>query len=194
MVPDNCDCDSAANYGGGSGAALQVSDMTQQTALEQAKAWMVEALNSDANIAGATDDELRAAMRDERAEKAVRDSADIVLRGRGLLRSLAAPPVQSEPVAWRYKLIPPGWTYSESMPDKEFAGDAWERWQVTPLYAAPQARDGWIPASEQLPDIGQLVVCRYAQGTVWAGQYHSGIKCVEWLALPALAQEKENRK
>ena len=44
---------------------------------------------------------------------------------------------KQEPVAWRYKIIPPGWTYSEKKPSRDFAGDAWDRWEVTPLYAAP---------------------------------------------------------
>ena len=48
---------------------------------------------------------------------------------------------EPEPVAWRYKIIPSGWTYSEDEPDKNFAGSAWERWQVQPLYTAPPQRE-----------------------------------------------------
>ena len=44
---------------------------------------------------------------------------------------------QQEPVAWRYKITPPYWTYSDKEPNKDFAGDAWGRWEVTPLYAFP---------------------------------------------------------
>jgi hypothetical protein len=50
---------------------------------------------------------------------------------------------KQEPVAWRYKISPPFWTYSEKYPNKEFAGDAWDKWQVTPLYAAPPKKQ-WV--------------------------------------------------
>ena len=46
----------------------------------------------------------------------------------------------SEPVAWRYKMIPPGWTYSDKKPDRDFFGSAWDRIQVTPLYLHPDPR------------------------------------------------------
>ncbi len=46
-----------------------------------------------------------------------------------------------EPVAWRYKIIPPGWTYSDNKPNKGFAGSAWDRWQVTPLYRLPEIEE-----------------------------------------------------
>lgn len=58
---------------------------------------------------------------------------------------------EQEPVAWRYKIIPPGWTYSEKKPSRDFAGDAWDRWEVTPLYAAPIVTN--VPVQ---PDMRQL--------------------------------------
>jgi hypothetical protein len=47
---------------------------------------------------------------------------------------------KQEPVAWRYKITSPNWTYSDKQPNREFAGDAWERWQTQPLYTSPPQR------------------------------------------------------
>ena len=58
------------------------------------------------------------------------------------LRDRLAQP-EPEPVAWRYKIVPPAWTYSDKQPNPEFAGSAWERWQVQPLYAAPPEPVNW---------------------------------------------------
>ena len=40
-------------------------------------------------------------------------------------------------VAWRYKMIPPGWTYSDQEPNRDFFGDAWNRIQVSALIVKP---------------------------------------------------------
>ena len=40
-------------------------------------------------------------------------------------------------VAWRYKVIPPGWTYSDQEPNRDFFGDAWNRIQVSALIIKP---------------------------------------------------------
>ena len=58
------------------------------------------------------------------------------------LRERLARPEQ-EPVAWRYKINPPLWTYSPKYPNKELAGNAWDSWQVTPLYTAPPELVNW---------------------------------------------------
>jgi hypothetical protein len=55
---------------------------------------------------------------------------------------------KQDPVAWRYMICPPHWTYSDRFPNKEFAGDAWDRWQVTPLYTAPPKRE-WVDLTEE---------------------------------------------
>lgn len=39
--------------------------------------------------------------------------------------------------AWRYKMIPPGWTYSDQEPNRDFFGDAWNRIQVSALIVKP---------------------------------------------------------
>lgn len=39
--------------------------------------------------------------------------------------------------AWRYKMISPGWTYSDQEPNRDFFGDAWNRIQVSALIVKP---------------------------------------------------------
>lgn len=47
----------------------------------------------------------------------------------------------AEPVAWRYKIIPPDWTYSEKKPDFNFIGSTCAL-TVQPLFASPQPTKG----------------------------------------------------
>ena len=72
---------------------------------------------------------------------------DLVAPAIKALRDRLAQP-EPEPVAWRYKIVPPAWTYSDKQPNPEFAGSAWERWQVQPLYAAPRKGE-WVGLTEE---------------------------------------------
>ena len=48
-------------------------------------------------------------------------------------------------VAWRYKMIPPGWTYSDQEPNRDFFGDAWNRIQVSALIVKPGENNDLLP-------------------------------------------------
>lgn len=43
----------------------------------------------------------------------------------------------------------------------------------------------WILSSCQLPTIGQLIVCKFASGSVWAGKYIGAKQTFpKWMGLP----------
>lgn len=67
------------------------------------------------------------------------------------LRTAIAELEAAEPVAWRYKVIPPYWTYSDKKPNKEFEGEYWDKWEVTSLYShpSPAVPDGWLRAVDE---------------------------------------------
>ena len=127
MVPDNCDCDSAANYGGGSGAALQVSDMTQDI-----RAALEELLT---NYQLACEEAIICISRETREKRIAAHNA--------ILAALAAPPVQSEAVGYEFR------TYYHDPDDEGWGGwfrcskEEYERLKGDPtvevraLYAAP---------------------------------------------------------
>ena len=95
-----------------------------------------------------------------------------------------SPVVEQEPVAWRYKICREYWTYSEKYPDKEFAGDAWERWQVTPLYTAPPSKP-WVSLSDE--DITR------ATGEVYGNIFKAPQKTLSFAkAIEAALKEKNN--
>lgn len=50
---------------------------------------------------------------------------------------------EPKPVAWRYKITPPYWTYSDHEPNQKFAGSALNSCQAQPLYTAPPRRE-WV--------------------------------------------------
>lgn len=64
------------------------AQLAAQDRLDEAAKWIDEALNFDANIADATDEELRVAMTHGHASSEIQEAADMVLRGRILLRAL----------------------------------------------------------------------------------------------------------
>ncbi len=59
-------------------------------------------------------------------------------------------------------------------------------WTLRALQEATARKEGWIPATEGLPEKGQRIVCEYKTGEVWAGKYFGVKQSFErWMPLPA---------
>lgn len=86
--------------------------------------------------------------------------------------------------------LDPVWLWNTAYGDRAvesarqvLAAGAWEHLEVEWLYAKPAC---WTKTSDKMPASGQLIVKRWANGSVWAGVYNGGPKegsFDEWKAL-----------